>query len=119
MFDIYEALRSGKSAEDIANEFVNELNSSIQKVEAEKKAEAAAATKEKDATAVADHLNNFIKVYYPEKALTFTGKDIIALIEASVFLNDATAEITKSSSVDEAVDKFTETLSNFFEKYGI
>ena len=120
MFDIYAALKSGKSADEIAQAFVDELNAGIQKVEAEQKAEKEAeAAKAKDASAVADHFNTFIKVYYPTVPLKFTDRDIVQLVEAAVLADEATAKINESTSVEDAVDVWAETLDKFFTKYGI
>ena len=120
MFDIYAALKSGKSADEIAQAFVDELNAGIQKVEAEQKAEKEAeAAKTKDASAVADHFNTFIKVYYPTVPLKFTDQDIVQLVEAAVLADEATTKINESTTVEDAVDVWAETLGKFFDKYGI
>lgn len=122
MFDIYEALKSGKSVDEIANSFVNELNKANQQIEAERQAEeaakAAAAEKANNASGVADHLNAFIRMYYPEKVLAFTGDDIIALCEASKLATDL-GEKLKNVDVDTALDEFANALTAFFKENGI
>lgn len=123
MFDIYEALKAGKSTDDIANAFVAELNSAAKRVQAEQEAEAAAkkaaAEKEANAKNLADHFNAFIRMHYPEKTLAFEAKDIIALCEASVLAEDLGKKITSSPDWETAVDEFTSALNDFFAKNGI
>lgn len=123
MFDIYEALKAGKSTDDIANAFVNELNDAAKRIQAEQEAEAAAkrAAEEKDnnAAAVADHINSFLKMYYPEKPLSFTAKDVIAICEASVLADDLNKKISEAPNFDAALDEFSAALENFFQKNGI
>ena len=116
MFDIYEALKSGKSADEIAQFFVDELNASLVRIEAEKQAEA---QKTKDATALADHFNNFVKMYYPKETLKYTSQDVIDLIEASLFVEEATANVEEATSAEDALDKFSDVLTKFFDKYNI
>lgn len=116
MFNVYEALKSGKSADEIAQAFVEELNTSLIQVEAEKQAEA---QKTKDATALADHFNNFVKMYYPKETLKYTNQDVIDLIEASLFVEEATENIEEAESAEEVLDRFNSVLTKFFDKYNI
>ena len=123
MMDIYEALKSGKSAEDIANEFVNELNANVKKVNEEKAAADAAAKLEanrnKDATAVADHLNNFISIYFPDKAVRFTAKDVIALCDATVMVETVSKELDNCEDLNAALDTWQKAIQDFFKTNGI
>ena len=112
MYDIYEALKSGQTPDEIAQRFVEELNAAIQKQDADRAAaEQAAAQRTKDTDALVDHINNYLKLYYPTVGL-FDAKELETMFDGAKQIQEI---------VDNAVDEddFTQALTNFFEKFGI
>lgn len=128
MYDFYERLKNGESAEDIAKSITDELNKAQAKRDEEKaKAEEASkrnATKKADAEVIANALNAYLEKYYGYKN-KIAIEDFMSTIDASVKLADkfgsifeevkATPKKVKVSLKDKDID---EVFDNLFEKMG-
>lgn len=128
MYDFYERLRNGESAEDIAKSITDELNKAQAKRDEEaKKAEEASKrdqNKKTDADIIVKCLNTYLKNYYNFDT-TLTTEDFMATIDASVkFANKfgsifeevkATPKKVKVSLKDKDID---EVFDSLFEKMG-
>lgn len=128
MYDFYERLKNGESAEDIAKSITDELNKAQAKRDEEKaKAEEASkrnATKKADAEVIANALNAYLEKYYGHKD-KIAVEDFMSTIDASVKLADkfgsifkevkATPKKVKVSLKDKDID---EVFDNLFEKMG-
>ena len=128
MYDFYERLKNGESAEDIAKSITDELNKAQAKRDEEaKKAEEATkrnATKKADAEAIANALNAYLEKYYGYKN-KIAVEDFMSTIDASVKLADkfgslfeevkSTPKKVKVSLKDKDID---EVFDNLFEKMG-
>lgn len=128
MYDFYERLKNGESAEDIAKSITDELNKAQAKRDEEKaKAEEASkrnATKKADAEVIANALNAYLEKYYGHKD-KIAIEDFMSTIDASVKLADkfgsifeevkATPKKVKVSLKDKDID---EVFDNLFEKMG-
>jgi hypothetical protein len=125
MYNLYEALQSGQSADAIAKAFTAELNAAIQKQEAEKKAaEAALNDKREWANELAEDITEFMAEHYPDllsDGTTFTGADLIEMLDQT---NKLSAELgklakvlfgeTKAISVKKG-DSVEDVFANFFK----
>ena len=112
MYNIYDALKSGQTPEEIAQKFVEELNTAIQKQDADRAAaEQAAVQRNKDTEALVDHVNNYLKLYYPT-VQTFHAKELEAMFDGAAQIQ----EIVENSVDDQ---EFTEAITGFFKKFGI
>lgn len=135
MYNLFEALQNGQSADDIASQFTKELNAAIQKKEEADKAAAKQAAlngqKTKMADQVAAVISDFINDYYPDLRAedgepVITGEQVVNLLdscqELTVSLNklkmtlfsDDTAD-TKKTVEDTVEDVF----ERFFNSYGL
>lgn len=81
------------NVEAIADSFINDLNEATKRYEANKKN----VQKEKDAEALADHFNTFIKLYYPEAGGEIKGEDIITVWSAATEIMEEFKQVAKKS----------------------
>lgn len=103
MEDILKRLLGGESAEAIAKEFTDALNSAIQEAEAQKEAEFQKTQKLMDAQMVIDAVADFVRKYYPdiagEEELAFEAEELIEILDKTlpkvVELNKAVIELDK------------------------
>lgn len=116
MFNIYEALKSGQTTDEIAQKFVEELNAANAKIEADKaaaEAEAAKnAQKEKDTQAVVDCINAYLAIYYP----TIQPIDA-AFINETIRINESANKVVEDLQKDD-ID-IENIFKNFFESIGL
>lgn len=137
--EILKMLNDGQDPEAIAKSFTNALNDALkskQKADEEKeKAEKLAATKLKDAEALADHFNAFVDIYYPTIADNNTGEQIVkaldSIVKTSEQLDKINDMINKAfgdfdSKSDKAKSKAAETkkksedsIKEFLKKYDL
>ena len=128
MYDFYERLRNGESAEDIAKSITDELNKAQAKRDEEKAKAEEASKREKskttDAEAIVKGLNAYLKTYYNYDT-ELTVEDFVSTIDTSMKLaekfgsffgeiKDAPKKV-KVSIKDKDVD---EVFDNLFEKMG-
>jgi len=76
--DFYNMLvNNGGDTDAIADNIINDLNAAMKRYETEKKNK----TKQKDAQALAEHMNSFCKIYYPDLKCDYKGSDMIDIFE--------------------------------------
>lgn len=89
MKDILDRLNAGASAQDIANEFVDALNSAVQeqKATAQREAEKKSRAQLDDATKLRDTFVSYLSKYHPALAATaeefaeWKGEDVIKTLD--------------------------------------
>lgn len=85
MNDIYEMLRSGRSADEIAKEFAKNLNDAEEKIRKENEEQKARNAQRDELKDAIDLFISWFKKYYPEYAeseeLDFTDEDLDGIIE--------------------------------------
>lgn len=99
MYNIYDALKSGQTADEIAKAFTDELNAAIQKQSAEEEAAKAMATRKTDrADEIAAQINDFMNDYYPGlmKDATIEGEDVITMLESLVELDNKLGKLAQT-----------------------
>lgn len=115
MYDFYDRLMKGESAEDIAKSITDELNKAQKKKEEAEKAKVADQAKQAKAAEVVKVLNEYLATYHPGIKSQMSVDDFIKTMEAtaktSQFIDKAfdTLEKTKdktSKSVDDLIDDF-------------
>lgn len=112
MKDIYEALKEGKTPDELAQAFADELNAAIKKRAADQAVEAEAARKAKDTQAVVDCINAYLATYYPQV------QPIDAhFIEDTIKINVAADKIAKT--VTEGQGDWESAMNSFFKAMGI
>ena len=128
MYDFYERLRNGESAEDIAKSITDELNKAQAKRDEEKAKAEEASKREKskvtDAEAIVKGLNAYLKTYYNHDT-ELTVEDFMSTIDTSMKLAEKFGSFfeeakkvpkkVKVSIKDKDVD---EVFDNLFEKMG-
>ena len=128
MYDFYERLRNGESAEDIAKSITDELNKAQAKRDEEKAKSEEASKREKskatDAEAIVTGLNAYLKTYYNYDT-ELTVEDFVSTIDTSMKLADKLGNLfgeikdapkkVKVSVKDKDID---EVFDNLFEKMG-
>ena len=99
MYNIYDALKSGQTADEIAKAFTDELNAAIQKQSAEEAAAKAMETRKTDrADEIAALINDFMNDYYPGlmKDATIEGEDVITMLESLVELDNKLGKLAQT-----------------------
>ena len=99
MYNIYDALKSGQTADEIAKAFTDELNAAIQKQSAEEAAAKAMVTRKTDrANEIAALINDFMNDYYPGlmKDATIEGEDVITMLESRVELDNKLGKLAQT-----------------------
>lgn len=128
MYDFYERLRNGESAEDIAKSITDELNKAQAKRDEEAKKAEEASKREKskttDAEAIVKGLNAYLKTYYNYDT-ELTIEDFVSTIDTSMKLAEKFGSFfeeakkvpkkVKVSIKDKDVD---EVFDSLFEKMG-
>ncbi len=115
MYDFYDRLMKGESAEDIAKSITEELNKAQKQKEEAEKAKQADKAKRAKAEEVTKALNEYLALYHPTLKSKMTVDDFIKTMEATakasqVFdkafdsLEKAKGKGTKS--VDDLIDDF-------------
>lgn len=128
MYDFYERLRNGESAEDIAKSITDELNKAQAKRDEEaKKAEEASKrdqNKKADADTIVKCLNTYLKTYYNHDT-ELTVEDFMSTIDTSMklaekfgsFFEEA-KKVPKKVKVAVKDQDIDEIFDNLFEKMG-
>lgn len=101
---VAKLFEQGFSSEQIMAGTTSAVNKKLAEQEQKKKEEAAKIKAEKakmeDATAVADLYNSFIKTYYPDSDMKFTGKDIMNTCELYLKTADIGKELLGMFKMD-------------------
>ena len=85
----------------VAGKIAEELNQAIQKYEKIQKED----TKKKDAQALAEHYNAFMKMYYPEIHKTdLTGEDFLETVEGLTELIDGLGDLLDTLQKEKKID---------------
>ena len=115
MYDFYDRLMKGESAEDIAKSVSDELNKAQKKKEEAEKAKVADQAKQAKAAEVIKVLNEYLATYHPNLQSKLTVDDFIKTMEATAKVNQFfdksfdSLEKTKDKtikSVDDLIDDF-------------
>lgn len=128
MYDFYERLRNGESAEDIAKSITDELNKAQAKRDEEKAKAEEASKREKskatDAEAIVRCLNAYLKTYYNYDT-ELTVEDFMSTIDTSMKLADKLGnlfgeikDVPKKVKVTVKDKDIDEVFDNLFEKMG-
>lgn len=111
MFDVYEALKSGMTAEDLADSFAKSLNEAqarLAEEEAAQAAEAKAAEKRADITCAITQLYSTIGTYYPELSLGDQDDEFNDTMAGTIIdtLDQAAARLRCPKQKDDVFAKF-------------
>lgn len=115
MYDFYDRLMKGESAEDIAKSVSDELNKAQKKKEEAEKAKVADQAKQAKAAEVIKALNEYLTTYHPDLQSKLTADDFIKTMEAtakvSQFFDKSFDSLEKTKnktvkSVDDLIDDF-------------
>lgn len=128
MYDFYERLRNGESAEDIAKSITDELNKAQAKRDEEKTKAEEASKREKskvtDAEAIVKGLNAYLKTYYNHDT-ELTVEDFMSTIDTSMKLAEKFSsffeeakKVPKKVKVSVKDKDIDEVFDNLFEKMG-
>lgn len=128
MYDFYERLRNGESAEDIAKSITDELNKAQAKRDEEKAKAEEASKREKskttDAETIVRCLNAYLKTYYNYDT-ELTVEDFMSTIDTSMKLADKLGsffeeakKVPKKVKVSVKDKDIDEVFDNLFEKMG-
>lgn len=127
--ELLNELRNGKSAEDLANQLIENLNEANTKYQEEQKAatareaEASLAKKNNDCIAcITDNLNEYFKNNNCD-SLVFTEDEVASILQGAVQLADLLSTlVTKKDNAATAVkNKITdidEVIANWIDKLG-
>ena len=115
MYDFYDRLMKGESAEDIAKSVSDELNKAQKKKEEAEKAKVADQAKQAKAAEVIKVLNEYLATYHPDLKSKLTTDDFIKTMDAtakvSQFFDKSFDSLEKTKdktikSVDDLIDDF-------------
>ena len=117
MYDFYDRLMKGESAEDIAKSITDELNKAQKQKEEAVKAKQADNAKRAKAEEVVKVLNEYLALYHPTIKSKMSVDDFIKTMEATAkasqlidktfdSLEKAKAKDKGSKSVDDLIDDF-------------
>ena len=115
MYDFYDRLMNGESAEDIAKSITDELNKAQKKKEEAEKAKVADQAKQAKAAEVIKALNEYLATYHPDLQSKLTADDFIKTMEATSKVNQffdksfdslGKAKDKTVKSVDDLIDDF-------------
>lgn len=115
MYDFYDRLMKGESAEDIAKSVSDELNKAQKKKEEAEKAKVADQAKQAKAAEVVKVLNEYLATYHPDLQSKLTADDFIKTMEATAKVNQffdksfdslGKAKDKTIKSVDDLIDDF-------------
>ena len=115
MYDFYDRLMKGESAEDIAKSITDELNKAQKQKEEAEKAKQADKAKRAKAEEVTKALNEYLALYHPTLNSKMSVDDFIKTMEATAkasqvfdkaFNNLEKAKDKGTKSVDDLIDDF-------------
>lgn len=124
--ELLNELRNGKSAEDLANQLIENLNEANTKYQEEQKATAAKASlaeKNNDLiTTITDNLNEYFKNNNCD-SLIFTEDEVASILQGAVQLADlfSTLMVKKDNATTAVKNKITdidEVIANWIDKLG-
>lgn len=121
--ELLNELRNGKSADDLANQLIENLNEANIKYQKEQEAEASLAEKNCNLiTTITDNLNKYFKNNNCD-SLVFTEDEVASILQGAVQLADLfSALMTKKDNAATAVkNKITdidEVIANWIDKLG-
>lgn len=123
MYDFYERLMNGENAEDIAKSITEELNKAQQKKDEADKLLKTKEQQKEAAEAVAEAINNYLKIYHPKIKATITVDDFIKTMEmaertALAFDTIMDGLDAGKEKVKDKADNLDAVIDNFLKKMG-
>ncbi len=96
--------------DEVVESFTKNLNEALNRRDAQKKAEAEKAAREKAKTdraeEVATALNKFLKEYYPDLEGNYTAKEVIELCDSTKRLHNGFKTMFSTTSKEDPIAKF-------------
>ena len=115
MYDFYDRLMKGESAEDIAKSITDELNKAQKQKEEAEKAKQADKAKRAKAEEVTKVLNEYLALYHPIIKSKMSVDDFIKTMEATA---KASQLIDKTfDSLEKAKDKGTKSVDDLIDDF--
>ena len=115
MYDFYDRLMKGESAEAIAKSITDELNKAQKQKEEAEKAKQADKAKRAKAEEVVKVLNEYLALYHPTIKSKMTVDDFIKTMEATA---KASQLIDKTfDSLEKAKDKGTKSVGDLIDDF--
>lgn len=115
MYDFYDRLMKGESAEDIAKSITEELNKAQKQKEEAEKAKQADKAKRAKAEEVTKALNEYLALYHPTLKSKMTVDDFIKTMEATA---KASQVFDKAfDSLEKAKDKGTKSVDDLIDDF--
>ena len=115
MYDFYDRLMKGESAEDIAKSITDELNKAQKQKEEAEKAKQADKAKRAKAEEVTKALNEYLALYHPTLKSKMSADDFIKTMEATA---KASQLIDKTfDSLEKAKDKGTKSVDDLIDDF--
>lgn len=115
MYDFYDRLMKGESAEDIAKSITEELNKAQKQKEEAEKAKQADKAKRAKAEEVTKALNEYLALYHPTLKSKLSVDDFIKTMEATA---KASQVFDKAfDSLEKAKDKGTKSVDDLIDDF--
>ena len=115
MYDFYDRLMKGESAEDIAKSITEELNKAQKQKEEAEKAKQADKAKRAKAEEVTKALNEYLALYHPTLKSKMSVDDFTKTMEATA---KASQLIDKAfDSLEKAKDKGTKSVDDLIDDF--
>lgn len=115
MYDFYDRLMKGESAEDIAKSITDELNKAQKQKEEAEKAKQADKAKRAKAEEVTKALNEYLALYHPTLKSKLSVDDFIKTMEATA---KASQLIDKTlDNFEKAKDKGTKSVDDLIDDF--
>lgn len=115
MYDFYDRLMKGESAEDIAKSITEELNKAQKQKEEAEKAKQADKAKRAKAEEVTKALNEYLALYHPTLKSKMSADDFIKTMEATA---KASQVFDKAfDSLEKAKDKGTKSVDDLIDDF--